>query len=195
MGVGMPHSLKLQEFGRHLESVFGTCVYHVGSSLMQKTGWRDVDVRVILEDEVWDQMGLGDPNKTHRNYKWVALCLAFSALGKEITGLPIDFQIQRGTEANNEYVGGRSYLGGRSYIGEEQPRAETILPGAFHKVPTVLEADRISVNAEAIQRGTINADWHDKTSFTKNPFFQAGPPGDRRHIRLSGSGTRSGTRT
>lgn len=48
-------------------------------------------------------MGLGDPLRGPNNGKWVALCMAFSALGKEMTGLPIDFQIQRRTDANKKY--------------------------------------------------------------------------------------------
>ncbi len=84
---------------------------HVGSSLEKKDGWRDVDVRVILDDEVWDAMGLGDPANPHSNAKWVAYCLALSSFGRDLTGLPIDCQLQRGTEANAEYSSSRSFLG------------------------------------------------------------------------------------
>jgi len=35
------------------------------------------------------------------------LCLAFSALGKQMTGLPIDFQIQPTTWANEKFKGSR----------------------------------------------------------------------------------------
>jgi len=103
MGVGMPGYLLLQEFGSQVWHAFGEPPFHVGSSLTQKSGWRDVDVRLILRDEVYALMGLGKPNFPFRNGKWVALCLAFSALGKEMTGLPIDFQIQQMTRANEEY--------------------------------------------------------------------------------------------
>jgi len=102
MGVGMPTTLLLDEFGYHVWSAFGDCPYHVGSSVFAKE-WRDVDVRLILEDEEYELMGLGDPKRPHENKKWVALTLAFSALGKAMTGLPIDFQIQQQTEANDTY--------------------------------------------------------------------------------------------
>ncbi len=111
MGVGMPSDLLLQEFGSQLMYAFDTVPYHVGSSLNNKSGWRDVDVRVILDDDVWDSMGLGDPDECHDNGKWVALCLAFSLLGKQITGLPIDFQLQRRTQANERFPGNRSAIG------------------------------------------------------------------------------------
>lgn len=113
MGVGMPASLKLHEFGSHVWSVFGGPPYHVGSSVENKTGWRDVDVRMILDDEEWWKVwGFGDPDYVmHRDEKWIALCLAFSTLGREMTGLPIDFQIQPRTWANKKFKGRRDALG------------------------------------------------------------------------------------
>jgi hypothetical protein len=45
----------------------------------------------------------GDP-------KLSAITLAFAALGKAMTGLPIDFQIQSATRANELYPGNRSAL-------------------------------------------------------------------------------------
>src|SRR4051812_34613899 len=112
MGVGMPQDLLLHEFGSHVWAAFGGPPYLVGSALVNKTGWRDVDVRMILEDKVWDDMELGDPRSCHLNGKWVAMCLAFSAFGKDMTGLPIDFQLQKQTDCNKEFEGkGRSALG------------------------------------------------------------------------------------
>lgn len=103
MGVGMPANLLLHEFGSQVWHAFGHPPYHVGSSLTSKQ-WRDVDVRLILPDDEYEAMGLGKPGMPSFNGKWVALCLAFSALGKQMTGLPIDFQIQQQTRANEEYA-------------------------------------------------------------------------------------------
>lgn len=103
MGVGMPAHLLLHEFGSQVWAAFGVPAFHVGSSLTQKSGWRDVDVRLILADDEYKALGLGKPNMPHHNGKWVALCLAFSALGAQMTGLPIDFQIQQQTLANEQY--------------------------------------------------------------------------------------------
>jgi hypothetical protein len=110
IGVGMPAALWLDEFGSKVWDAFDSTPYLVGSALRGEKPPRDVDVRVILSDEEYDRMGLGAPLHTHRNAKWVALCLAFSALGKAMTGLPIDFQIQQRTEANRD-DGPRSALG------------------------------------------------------------------------------------
>lgn len=104
MGVGMPAYLYLEEFGSQVWAAFGYPPYHVGSSLTTKSDWRDVDVRLILPDDEYEALGLGKPNMPYRNGKWVALCLAFSALGRQMTGLPIDFQIQQQTRANEEYA-------------------------------------------------------------------------------------------
>jgi hypothetical protein len=117
-GIGMPTAIYLDEFGAQVAAAFEPCgfgVYHVGSSLYGKK-WRDVDVRLILSDEEYEQMGLGDPVHSHDNGKWVALVLAFSALGRHMTGLPIDFQIQQQTHANKLYPNGRSALGVHTYF-------------------------------------------------------------------------------
>jgi hypothetical protein len=45
-----------------------------------------------------------------QNGKWVSLCMAYSALGKHMTGLPIDFQIQQQSDANKQFKGLRSAL-------------------------------------------------------------------------------------
>jgi hypothetical protein len=109
-GVGMPATEWLDEFGSMVWSAFGEPPYLVGSALTGKKGqWRDVDVRLILSDEEWQQWGFGDPNSP--NDKWRAHILAFAELGKRITGLPIDFQIQQATHANKKFDGARSALG------------------------------------------------------------------------------------
>lgn len=98
--VGMPATLLLNAFGSMVWDAFGEIPYHVGSSLDGTKEARDVDVRLILGDEDYAAMGFGDPEHSHQNARWVAFTLAFSALGKQMTGLPIDFQIQQQTQAN-----------------------------------------------------------------------------------------------
>jgi hypothetical protein len=111
MGVGMPAALFLNDFGAFVYHAFGEWPYHVGSSVDGKL-WRDVDVRLMLADEIYERLGFGDPKHPHSNARWVAFCAAFSALGNQMTGLPIDFQIQTLTNANAEFGGCvRSALG------------------------------------------------------------------------------------
>ncbi|MFA5355293.1 MAG: hypothetical protein WC302_00945 [Candidatus Paceibacterota bacterium] len=103
MGVGMPAALWLDEFGSQVWNAFGQPCYLVGSALTHKT-YRDVDVRLLLDDGEWEKQGFGDPRRIHSNGKWVSLCLAYSALGKQMTGLNIDFQIQKASDANKVYA-------------------------------------------------------------------------------------------
>lgn len=93
VGVGMPFYARLNSWGAELYRAFGETPYLVGSSAVSKT-WRDVDVRVILDEEPFVRL-CGErqrPNET--NPRWAALVTAISLWGRECTGLPIDFQFQ-----------------------------------------------------------------------------------------------------
>lgn len=110
-GVGMPAHLHLEVFAAVVAEAFdGELPYLVGSATDK--GWRDVDVRLILDDDVFDALF---PDRMSQalssSKKWSAMCMAFSALGERMTGLPIDFQIQRQTDANDAYSGPRHALG------------------------------------------------------------------------------------
>lgn len=120
MSIGFPAALKLDEFGSHVWSAFsppvdwkgyGVGVFQVGSSIdpERKRDWYDVDVVCIVDDALWTRMGFKEnPDYCqHHDARWIALCLAFSALGKEMTGLSIDFKIQPMTWANERHKGKR----------------------------------------------------------------------------------------
>jgi hypothetical protein len=120
----------LNQFGEILHAAFGEVAYHVGSSMTPGTkteGWRDVDVRLMLDDEVWKSMGLGRPENPHMNAKWRALCIVFSKYGQQLTGLPIDFQLQQRTHANENYRQSKGCA--RSaliVVNEERPSAHEV---------------------------------------------------------------------
>lgn len=80
---------------------FGT--YHVGTSLTGE--YRDVDVRSILADDEFDAIFGTRPDL------WSLLCYLIADHLTRVTGLPIDYQIQRQTEANEKHKGPRSALG------------------------------------------------------------------------------------
>jgi len=104
VSVGQPQGMLLNEFGERLRAAFGEVAYQVGSSLGEKTvGWRDVDVRVMLDDEVWEASWLGEPANPHGSPKWRAFAIVFSDYGRHLTGLPIDFQLQQRSHANLNY--------------------------------------------------------------------------------------------
>lgn len=100
-----------------IAEAFGTEPYLVGSLQERTAGPRsDVDVRLILSDKKYDRLIRTPQMRT-------MLDLAFSAYLAEMTGLPVDFQIQRMTQAN-EHKGQRNPLGRRSlasWVGDAAP--------------------------------------------------------------------------
>ncbi len=104
----MPAGIWLTKFGVVVCDYFGHVPYHVGSSLHSKD-WRDVDVRLILPDEEFTAL-FGTNASAETNPKLAAITLAFAALGTQMTGLPIDFQIQSQSWANEKYPRDRSAL-------------------------------------------------------------------------------------
>ncbi len=107
-GVGQPQTFYLNLFGELVRKVFGDPPYLCGSATQGKV-FRDVDVRVILTREEWKAWGFGDDPR-RPSEKWAPLCMAFAALGKNLTGLPIDFQIQEQDDANARFKGQREAL-------------------------------------------------------------------------------------
>lgn len=89
-------------------------VYLVGSAI-ERRDYRDVDVRLIMNDAAYDKLFSGNPGEreTGGAYDplWSLLCLSISTWLTQQTGLPIDFQIQRQTQANATHHGRRQALG------------------------------------------------------------------------------------
>lgn len=90
--------------------------YHVGSSL-ERRDYRDVDVRFIMSDEAFDRLFRVEAKDADSgaagwlNPLWSLMCTTISDWMSRTTGLPIDFQIQRQTQANEKHKGKRSALG------------------------------------------------------------------------------------
>jgi hypothetical protein len=81
--------------------------YLVGSALKRRE-FRDVDVRYIMKDDEFDALFTSSPGV---NALWSLVCSSVSLLLQRQSGLPVDFQIQRMTDANKKYPGGRHALG------------------------------------------------------------------------------------
>lgn len=77
-------------------AAFGGPPYLVGSAT-ERPDYRDVDVRVILADEDFDRIFGGQV------LLWSLICLAIGQYLRDVTGLQIDFQVQRMTEANEKH--------------------------------------------------------------------------------------------
>jgi len=100
---------ELDEACRPIRDGFGATPYLVGSALERGDSKpRDVDVRLILEDHEFDRLFAGKPAF------WGLLCRAFATYLRAKTGLPVDFQIQRQTEANAKHLKSRNPLGVRT---------------------------------------------------------------------------------
>lgn len=90
--------------------------YLVGSSL-ERRDYRDVDVRYIMADDAFDRLfrvrpqDADGPSAGWANPLWSLMCLSISVWLRDQTKLPIDFQIQRQTQANANHDGKRSALG------------------------------------------------------------------------------------
>ena len=79
-------------------------VYLVGSA-ERRDDYRDVDVRMILADDTFDRM-FG-----HSSVLWELFCYGWTGHLRADTALPVDFQVQRMTEANENHDGPRNPLG------------------------------------------------------------------------------------
>src|SRR5207248_742949 len=77
-------------------SAFGAHPYLVGSA-SHRPDFRDVDVRLILADDEYDALFAG------REGLWALLGRLGSTYLRQRTGLPVDFQVQRQTEANEKF--------------------------------------------------------------------------------------------
>lgn len=107
--IGAPEFFELDAACRLIVDAFGWNVYLVGSSL-ERRDFRDVDVRLILSDAEYDAMF--KTSKGHfRKARWSLFCSSISMWLAARSGLKIDFQIQRQTEANAENDGRRHALG------------------------------------------------------------------------------------
>ncbi len=98
----VPHVFNLNHACFVIQQAFGwgSC-YLVGSATARRD-YRDVDVRVILDDAEFERLFPGCTQNRALHPLWSLVCAAISNYLEAHTGLPIDFQIQSRTEANNE---------------------------------------------------------------------------------------------
>ena len=68
-------------------------------SVTETRDFRDVDIRVVLDDDKFDELFKGKP------FIWSLFCLGITELLCKSTGLSVDFQIQRMSEANKLFEG------------------------------------------------------------------------------------------
>lgn len=103
--IGAPEMFHLNNLCMILVHAFGYNNYLVGSSLATRD-YRDIDIRCILDDDEFDALfpcAKGTKNPWIHDAKWSLICASISEWLTKRSGLPIDFQIQRRTNANEQY--------------------------------------------------------------------------------------------
>lgn len=102
--VPAPHFYNLNQACALVQQAFAReCVgiFLCGSSITRRD-FRDVDVRMMMWDAEFDRF-FKDPEAGYLNPLWSLLCTTLSAYLSQQSGLPVDFQIQRMTQANEAH--------------------------------------------------------------------------------------------
>lgn len=114
--VGAPAIFALEAACQQINDAFkGYGCFLVGSTL-QRPDWRDVDVRLIMSDEDFaDLFPDAYPHSAmwEHDPRWLLMTIAITNHLRALTGLPVDFQFQPATFANEWHKGQRSALGMR----------------------------------------------------------------------------------
>lgn len=93
-----PALFRLRLFGDAVYRLTGQRAYLVGS-VLDRRDYRDVDVRIMLDDETFERCFGGD-GLWITNGGLTLANMALSALAREATGLDVDCQVQRTSDAN-----------------------------------------------------------------------------------------------
>ena len=98
----------------------GDTPYLVGSAL-QTDKWRDVDIRVIMDDEKYEAL-FGTNGPSLSNAFCVLLHTAVSEWLSKQSGLPVDFQVQKRSKVRKEdWDRPRMALGWYSTVAKDAP--------------------------------------------------------------------------
>lgn len=105
----------LEQACKDINDAFGGYRCYLVGSALERGDWRDVDVRYIMEDEEFSVLFPNAGQQWEQDPRWLLLTVSISERLSRITGLPIDFQIQPQTHANERHTGMRSAIGLRIY--------------------------------------------------------------------------------
>lgn len=109
--LGAPAAFRLELACQHLNRAFGGFGCYLVGSVLQRADWRDVDVRMILADDEFKKLfpdaGPIDHVRWEFDARWLVLTVAISGWLREQTDLPIDFQFQPQSHANEKHGRGK----------------------------------------------------------------------------------------
>src|SRR6185312_931331 len=109
--IGAPACFALEQACQHICDAFGGFgCYQVGSSL-ERTDWRDIDVRLIMTDDEFHELFPTAGDHWEQDPRWLLMTISISDWLRKQTGLPVDFQFQQQTHANAHHKGIRNAIG------------------------------------------------------------------------------------
>ena len=111
--TGAPACFALELCCKQLTAAFGWGtggLYVVGSAL-ERPDWRDIDLRYILPDKEFARLFPDAGDHWEHDPRWLVLTVAISGWLRAQTGLPVDFQFQPQTQANERHKGLRNAVG------------------------------------------------------------------------------------
>jgi hypothetical protein len=117
--IGAPACFALEQGCQIINDAFGGFGCYVVGSALDRADWRDVDVRLIMEDDRFSALFPDAGQHWEFNPRWLLLTISISYWLSKMTGLPVDFQFQPQTHANEQHKGKRSAMGLR-IINEKQ---------------------------------------------------------------------------
>jgi hypothetical protein len=102
--VGAPGFFLLNQAIMPVNAAFDTICWLVGTAIEYRN-WRDIDVRAVLPDEQYQRLFLGIGTAARVHPLWSLLCSSTSLWLAQATGLPVDFQVQTESRADERYAG------------------------------------------------------------------------------------------
>lgn len=109
--IGAPKVFALELACRDINEAFGDFGCYIVGSALERPDWRDVDARYIMADSDFAKLFPGAGQHWEHDARWLLLAISISERLSKVTGLPIDFQFQPQTHANERHKGIRSAIG------------------------------------------------------------------------------------
>jgi hypothetical protein len=109
--VGAPAIFALEQACQHICDAFGGYGCYIVGSALERPNWRDVDVRYIMSDAQFEEVFPGAMPCWEQDARWLLLTVSISQWLSKQTGLPVDFQFQPQTHANERHSGARHAIG------------------------------------------------------------------------------------
>jgi hypothetical protein len=102
--------LKLRNACILISQAYDDCYLMLVGSCLEKPDFRDVDVRCIIPDIEFGYLFPASAEEEVFDARWSLLCTSISDWMKSVTGLPVDFQFQKMSLANERFTGAREAL-------------------------------------------------------------------------------------